>query len=395
MTFSDQLRAAAARRRLKLPAPGHPEPLVHLEYDDELRLKADALTAFWSEHRLPGQPRNPIAAPRPRGYRTTSKRRVHLQRGRVSLAFAADDDPQAGLAASSLDAAEHVAVYAFLQEQLGKPVSSGFAAALNYVIARGAGSALAVIFNLRAFDGPLVRRAKQLGEALQRAELGVRSAFLYLDPTGSDYNLESKRPAGMLTEKKLFGPEALEIKVDGRRLRFPPTVFSQVNEAMLSMMTESARELLRPLGGHAILDLYCGYGLFSACLGGEAGESLGVDAEGPAIEAARKNAKHLSLSRARFLAGRITGEWLAARVRRPTLPELALLDPPRQGTAPGVIEAVASRGPERVLHIFCGTEELPRELEAWSRGSYRMDRAVPLDLFPGTANLETFVLLRR
>jgi tRNA/tmRNA/rRNA uracil-C5-methylase (TrmA/RlmC/RlmD family) len=172
-------------------------------------------------------------------------------------------------------------------------------------------------------------------------------------------------------------------------------VFSQVNEAMLPTLLATARALLRPLAGHALLDLYCGYGLFSACLGGEAGATLGVDAEGPAIEAARDNARQLRLARARFLAGRITGEWLASRAPRPAMPELALLDPPRQGTAEGVIEALALRGPERVLHVFCGTDEIPRELARWRRSGYRMERAAPLDLLPGTANLETLILLRR
>ena len=87
------------------------------------------------------------------------------------------------------------------------------------------------------------------------------------------------------------------------------------------------------------------------------------------------------------------GEFLAAHVRPSRLPEVALLDPPRQGTGPRVAEALAGRRPERVVHICCGAEELPREIAAWSRTGYRLQRAVPLDLFAGTANLETMLLL--
>lgn len=395
MTFAEYVREAAAKRALALPAAGHPEPLADLAYADECAVKANALRTFWSRRGLPGAPLAIVPAPRPRGYRTTTKRRASLRRGKVSLSFSADGASPPGLSASKLDGDGHHAVYAHLQDQLGRSASAAFAEALNYVIVRGSGSALCVIFNLSAFAGPLVRRAKQLGESLRRAELGVASAFLYLDPSGSDYYLEARRPSGVLSFKRLFGPEALELRIEGRKLRFPPIVFSQVNEAMLPALIAAARERVGPLAGRALLDLYCGYGLFSACLAGEASAALGVDAEGPAVEAARENVRHLGLPRVRFLAGRITGEFLKERVRPAAFPEVALLDPPRQGSDEGVIEAVARRGPERVLHIFCGTDELPRELERWRLCGYRVSSALPLDLFPGTASLETLVLLER
>jgi len=122
---------------------------------------------------------------------------------------------------------------------------------------------------------------------------------------------------------------------------------------------------------------------------------VGIDAEGPAIDAARDNAQRAGLGdKARFVAGRVTGESLSSRVRFGDGPEVALLDPPRQGTERGVIEAVARRRPERVLHVFCGTDEIPRELEDWRREGYGAEAAAPLDLFPGSASLETMVLLR-
>jgi tRNA/tmRNA/rRNA uracil-C5-methylase (TrmA/RlmC/RlmD family) len=163
---------------------------------------------------------------------------------------------------------------------------------------------------------------------------------------------------------------------------------------MLVVLTARADDLLRPLQGRLLLDLYCGYGLFSVSLGDEASRIIGIDAEGPAIDAARENARRNGLAgKARFRAGRITSALLASAGGRHG-PEVALLDPPRQGTEPGVIDAVARRGPERALHVFCGTDEIPRALGEWRRAGYQAETAVPLDLFPGSASLETIVLLR-
>jgi tRNA/tmRNA/rRNA uracil-C5-methylase (TrmA/RlmC/RlmD family) len=71
------------------------------------------------------------------------------------------------------------------------------------------------------------------------------------------------------------------------------------------------------------------------------------------------------------------------------------LDPPRKGTEPGVIRALAMRKPVRVLHIFCGTDEIPAALAEWERYGYRVKEVLPMDLFPGTPHLETLVALER
>ena len=73
------------------------------------------------------------------------------------------------------------------------------------------------------------------------------------------------------------------------------------------------------------------------------------------------------------------------------MPEKILLDPPRQGTATGVLEILAARRPCSVLHIHCGVDEIPRELNRWRIGGYRVRRVVPLGMFAGSANLEILI----
>ena len=75
------------------------------------------------------------------------------------------------------------------------------------------------------------------------------------------------------------------------------------------------------------------------------------------------------------------------------MPEAILLDPPRQGTEVGVIQALAARNPIRVLHIFCDLDSLPKEVKEWNSNGFDVSEVVPLDMFPGTDNLEVMVLL--
>jgi tRNA/tmRNA/rRNA uracil-C5-methylase (TrmA/RlmC/RlmD family) len=396
MSYTRILFEMAGRQGFALPADVHPEPLAALDYGSELALKRAAFTAFWRAAALPGDPEPVVAAPAPRGYRTTTKRRAEFGPKGLALTFPGTARTGRGAAPSALDLPEHRTVHEFLAERLQHPAAHPLAAALNWVIVRGTAGHLAVILNVRRFDARVVRAAKQVAEALQATDLGVGAGFLYLDPSGSDYYLEARRPQGTLSFKRLFGPDWLQVECHAVRLRFPVTVFSQVNDAMVPAMMDTVVTLLGDRAGRTLLDLYCGYGLFSLVAGREAAHVVGVDADGPAIEAARANAAHLGAARrTRFLAGRIDADFVATRLRPPAAPEAVLLDPPRQGTAPGVVATLAARHPSCVVHICCGTEEIPREVGAWKEAGYSVRRAVPLDLFAGTANLETMLLLGR
>ena len=395
LAFGNLLTAELRHRGLAPTDPRSPEPLATLDYAVERTIKMATLDAFWKAHGLPGAPEPLLPAPLPRGYRTTTKRKVLLRRDGLAFVFPGVQVWGSSVAPSALDAPSHLEVYRYLHEHVGHPTSEALAETLNWIVIRGAAPDLSVILNVRLFDGDVVRVAKRIAERLVAASLGVRSASLYLDPSGSDYYLDADRPAGVLSRKRLVGPDWMELGVAGVRLRFPPTVFSQVNQAMVGTMVETAGSLLGPLEGRRLVDLYCGYGLFSLTLGRTARSVVGLDAAGPAIEAASENARHTQApGRFRFVAVHLTAEAIASRLPAPGREaEVLLLDPPRQGTGEGVVAALAQRRPERVLHICCGTDELPREIRAWTESGYRTDRIVPLDLFPGTTGIETLVCL--
>ena len=89
----------------------------------------------------------------------------------------------------------------------------------------------------------------------------------------------------------------------------------------------------------------------------------------------------------------ISGQTIG-RVMRDAAPgDAVILDPPRGGTAPGVIEGIAARAPARVVHVFCNIEGIAGELSRWASHGYAARQAVPFDLFPGTASVEVMVLL--
>ena len=262
------------------------------------------------------------------------------------------------------------------------------------MIIRGNYTEQAVIFNVDALNGPIVRKLKMLAEHLQKLNTTVTAAYIYLDPSKSDYYLEERQPANLLNFKKIFGKGHLSVSHLDNRYSFHPTSFSQVNESMVPIMLEVTNELLTPSFDEDLLDLYCGYGLFSHNMAAGYGNVLGIDAEGPSIRSAMLNKKMNKFSgKTRFQAARIT-DISIEKIRPPAANETILLDPPRKGPAEGVIASLCKRSPQKVLHIFCGVSQIPESIKQWYNNGYTIDRIVPLDMFSGSANLEILILFK-
>jgi tRNA/tmRNA/rRNA uracil-C5-methylase (TrmA/RlmC/RlmD family) len=380
---------AGSRRRLAM------EPLVHLKYGAELAAKNQALQEFWKGHRLPLAPAAILAAPLPRHYRTTTRRQAVYHRGHLSLvALQEDGTPAAHAAAGSqLEPVEHAALYRFLGERLNEPHFRPLASVLNFAIIRGSYTERTVIFNVCELDGTIVRKLKIMAALLPDFDRAIVSAFMFFDPSRSRYYLDSRQEVDGVKTKKLFGPGVLVVTFHGNRYCYYPTGFTQVNEAMVPRLLTAVKELLCPAPTEHLVDLYCGYGLFTHFLASSYAHAAGLDAAPESIEAAQHNARFFPPgNRVAFRVSRIEGEGVVHQLPRPDEHAEALLaDPPRAGMPTPVIAALAGRAPAKVVQACCGIDEVPRQILAWQASGYRLTGVVPLDLFAGTPHLETLL----
>jgi 23S rRNA (uracil1939-C5)-methyltransferase len=122
---------------------------------------------------------------------------------------------------------------------------------------------------------------------------------------------------------------------------------------------------------------------------------FGIELSQQSIESAKANALRRRANNVRFLRADITAEIVLRQLRKCSTNDVVLLDPPRNGTAEGVIEAVASFSPGLVLHICCNIDLIPKEAKRWRTSGYELQRIIPLDSFPGMDEVETVVALRK
>jgi tRNA/tmRNA/rRNA uracil-C5-methylase (TrmA/RlmC/RlmD family) len=157
------------------------------------------------------------------------------------------------------------------------------------------------------------------------------------------------------------------------------------------MLLESVVELTGAEPGDHVVDLFSGVGLFSIPLAkqvGAAGRVTAVESSPYAARDARENARGLSQVRVR--------EWsVSARAINDAVGEgdLVVLDPPRNGLAKGVVQALLRRAPRRIVYVSCDAATFARDLKAFLDGGFRLAELKVFDLFPMTEHVELVALL--
>ena len=76
-------------------------------------------------------------------------------------------------------------------------------------------------------------------------------------------------------------------------------------------------------------------------------------------------------------------------------PEVVIVDPPRAGLRPGMIDAVRSLLPENVVYVSCDPFTLARDAAKISEFGYLIKSVTPVNLFPRTEHVETVVLMSK
>ena len=189
----------------------------------------------------------------------------------------------------------------------------------------------------------------------------------------------------------LFGQDYFYEELLGLKFRISPFSFFQTNSLGAEVLYEKTREYVGGVDGKVVFDLYSGTGTIAQILAPVAQKVVGVEIVEEAVEASRVNAERNGLSNCEFIAGdvlKVVGELTDK-------PDLIVLDPPRDGIHPKAIEKIIDFGVERMVYVSCKPTSLARDLEILTARGYAVERACCVDMFPGTGNVETVVLLTR
>ncbi len=178
------------------------------------------------------------------------------------------------------------------------------------------------------------------------------------------------------------------------RVKISPLSFYQVNRNVAQMLYKKAGEYADLKGDEDILDLYCGTGTIGLSMAKNVKSLIGVEIIPEAIEDAEVNARLNSIENARFICA--DAEKAAKMLKDEGIsPKVIILDPPRKGCAPEVLETVSQIAPERIVYVSCDPATLARDCARLGDLGYEVKEVTPVDMFPRTAHVESVVLLNR
>ncbi len=189
----------------------------------------------------------------------------------------------------------------------------------------------------------------------------------------------------------LYGQEYFYEELLGLKFKISTFSFFQTNSYSAEVLYQTARDYVGNLGGSdkTVFDLYSGTGTIAQLMAPAAGKVIGVEIVEEAVEAAKKNAAANGLDNCEFIAGDV----LKVLDEVEEKPDMIILDPPRDGIHPKALPKIIAYGVEHIVYISCKPTSLVRDLEVFLENGYRVDKAVAVDQFPWTANVETVVLL--
>lgn len=179
-------------------------------------------------------------------------------------------------------------------------------------------------------------------------------------------------------------------------IEVPLKSFSQVNRTVADKIIQRVIELLRVEHPDWVVDLYCGAGVFTvAALQAGVPRVAAIDTDGSAVRAAEINATKHSFSEGIFLARSAAKglEQILSQIGRSRW--VLILDPPRHGLSPAVIQAISANAPRQILYISCAADSLARDVARLGKLGYTVEHAQLFDMFPRTVYFESLTFLRR
>ena len=214
--------------------------------------------------------------------------------------------------------------------------------------------------------------------------------------TGIVLNINRERTNVVLGRelRTLWGNPTIRDTLCRLEFEISPHAFYQVNRTQAEALYNKAAEYAGLTGAETLLDLYCGTGTIGLSMASRAKKLIGAEIIPSAVENARKNAAHNHVTNAEFLCGDAKD---AARIlyERGERPDVIIIDPPRKGCDAAVITTIAAMRPTRVVYVSCDPATLARDLKQFTAEDYNIEAVTPVDMFPGTAHVETVVLLSR
>jgi len=160
-----------------------------------------------------------------------------------------------------------------------------------------------------------------------------------------------------------------------------PTSFYQVNPVQMVKLYDKALEYAGLTGEETVLDLYCGVGTIGLYCAIQAKKVIGIESLKSAVMDANRNAVINGIVNAEFICGKAEEE-LPKLLEQGIKADVVILDPPRSGCDPALLDALAEVEPSRIVYVSCDPATLARDIKILCEKGYEFKAGAKMFLKP-------------
>jgi 23S rRNA (uracil1939-C5)-methyltransferase len=191
----------------------------------------------------------------------------------------------------------------------------------------------------------------------------------------------------------LWGKPYLIEELNGLKFAVSPRSFFQVNSQQAAVLCQKVVDYAKVAPGSRAVDCYSGTGSIALHLARAGAQVIGIETVPEAIVDAQLNRELNQIRQADFRIGQVERELPVILQEGPA--DVAVLDPPRKGCEPAVLEALIRAKIPRLIYVSCNPSSLARDLSILADGGYELRQVQPVDMFPQTSHVECVVLMSR
>lgn len=176
------------------------------------------------------------------------------------------------------------------------------------------------------------------------------------------------------------------------KFRVGPKSFYQTNSEQAHRLYDVAKEFAGLTGSEVVYDLYTGTGTIANYVARSARKVVGIEYVPEAIEDAKVNSQINDIKNTEFFAGDMKDVLTLDFINTHGKPDVMIVDPPRAGMHPDVVETILKAAPRKVVYVSCNSATQARDLQLMDK-QYKVTALRPVDMFPHTHHVESVVLL--
>lgn len=368
--------------------------LQHLAYDAQLAFKTANVRQLAAQLKTPTPVvvHETLGMAQPRCFRNKAQYPVSSRSGGVALGFYAKhshdviEHHSCGVQADALNQAKEV-LRNFLETRRVSIYNEIRHAGLVRHLVMRAGVRTGELMITVVINGDELPDSQHLIQAVTRALPDVTGILLNINRERTNIILGSQT-------ELLYGVPQIRDRLGEFTFAISPLAFYQVNPAQTETLYAKTLEYAALTGSETVFDLYSGIGTLSLFLARHARQVYGVEIVADAVRDALDNARLNGCKNVEFLPG--AAETVIPDVAEQGLrADVVVLDPPRKGCEPAVLDTIIRMSPQRIVYVSCHPASLFRDLRLLAERGYAVAEIQPVDMFPQTTHVECVASLAR